>query len=71
MKMAVDPGSDAILGSGATDLWLVDNRPWEDPAGNLRDKFGKAAGRLGLAPQPDDDRFRGIVLRHWGAGGIP
>jgi len=71
MKMVVDPRSDAILGSGATDIWLVDNRAWEDPAGNVRDKVGQAAGRLGLVPQPDEDRFRGIVLRHWAKGLAP
>jgi len=69
MKMVVDPRSDAILGSGATDLWLVDNRAWEDPDGTMRSKIGQAASRLGLAPQPDEDRFRGIVLRHWSSAG--
>jgi len=65
MKAFTDPKSDAVLGSDATDLWLVDNRPWEDPEGNVLDKTGQAAARLGLVPAGSDSRFHGLVLRHW------
>ncbi|HET8947808.1 MAG TPA: hypothetical protein VFQ07_12570 [Candidatus Polarisedimenticolia bacterium] len=65
MKALTEPKSDRVLGSGATDLWLVDNRPWEDPQGNIREKTGQAAERLGLLPAESEARFRGLVLRHW------
>jgi hypothetical protein len=65
MKTYVDPKSAVVLDSAATDLWLVDNRPWEDPEGNVRDKTGQAAERLGLLPAENEERFRGLVLRHW------
>ena len=65
MKTYVDPKSAVVLDSAATDLWLVDNRPWEDPGGNVRDKTGQAAERLGLLPAENEERFRGLVLRHW------
>jgi hypothetical protein len=65
MKAFNDPKSENVLGSGATDLWLVDNRPWEDPEGNIRQKADQAADRLGLRPAENDDHFRGLVLRHW------
>jgi len=65
MKAFTDPKSDAVLGSGATDLWLVDNRRWEDPEGNLRTKAAQAAALLGLEPAGDHEQFRGLVLRHW------
>jgi uncharacterized membrane protein len=71
MKAFTDPGSHAVIGSEATDLWLVDNRPWEDPDGRMRDKAAQAAGRLGLVEAESDERFRGLVLRHWQRAGAP
>ena len=71
MKVFTDPKSEAVLQSGATDLWLVDNRPWEDPEGNVRQKTAQAAALLGLAPAGEHAQFRGLVLRHWRRGEAP
>ena len=65
MKAYTSPGSAAVLDSGATDLWLVDNRPWEDPEGTLRDRTARAAERLGMNEAGAYEQFPGLVLRHW------
>jgi len=65
MKAYTNPGSAVVLNSGATDLWLVDNRPWEDPEGTLRDRTARASERLGMTEAGAYEQFRGLVLRHW------
>lgn len=65
MKSITDPGGAAVTASDATDLWLVDNRRWEDPDGNIREKTARAAAALGLTEAGAYEQFRGLVLRHW------
>jgi hypothetical protein len=65
IKARVDPARTDLFDPGATDLWLVDNRPWEDPHGRYRAKLDQAAARLGLGPGTVDGRYAGIILWHW------
>jgi hypothetical protein len=65
LKAQTDPSRDGVFEAGTTDLWLVDNRAWEDPDGRYRAKMERAAARLGLAPGVEDGRYSGIVLWHW------
>jgi hypothetical protein len=62
-----DPGQQGLY-DDATDAWLVDNRPWEDPEGRYRARMGRALAEAGLEPAGEDARFRGVVLRHWRRG---
>jgi hypothetical protein len=72
MKAQVDPARIDLFDPGTTDLWLVDNRPWEDPLGRYRAKVDQAAARLGLGPGAVDGRYAGIILWHWSrAGAVP
>jgi 4-amino-4-deoxy-L-arabinose transferase-like glycosyltransferase len=49
------------------DVWLIDNRSWEEPSRrNLRTLALRLAD-LGLVYRGGTTRFRGIVLRHWTA----
>jgi hypothetical protein len=69
MKAQVDPARPDLFDRGATDLWLVDNRAWEDPQGRYRAKVDQAASRLGLGPGTVDGRYAGIILWHWSRAG--
>jgi hypothetical protein len=69
MKARVDPADDHLFEDGTTDLWLVDNRAWEDPDGRYRARMDLAARRLGLGPGTVDGRYAGIVLWHWRRAG--
>jgi 4-amino-4-deoxy-L-arabinose transferase-like glycosyltransferase len=70
VRNLTDPGDPAIF-AGATDVWFVDNRPWEDPEGRYRAKIERATSSAGLRPAGEDTRFRGLVLRHWRRESVP
>lgn len=67
LKNRTDPG-DATLYSDATDVWLVDSRPWEDPEGRYRARLQRALSDSGLTYAGEEGAFRGVVLRHWRRG---
>ena len=67
LKGRTDP-ADAI-GATLTDVWLVDNRPWEDPEGRYRRKVAAAAERSGLRFEGRYEQFHGLVLLHWRRAG--
>jgi hypothetical protein len=47
------------------DVWLVDNRPWEEENHRARARLERALRAMGMHYQGGTTRFRGIVLRHW------
>lgn len=64
LRNHTDPG-DATRFAGATDVWLVDSRAWEDPDGRFRARLQRALDALGMAYAGEEGTFRGVVLRHW------
>jgi hypothetical protein len=70
VRNQTDPGDPAIF-AGSTDVWLIDNRPWEDPEGRYRGRLERAAVLAGLRPAAEETRFRGLVLRHWRRESLP
>lgn len=51
----------------ATDVWLVDNRTWEEPNRLHRRALAVQMRALGLAYVGGTARYHGIVIRHWTA----
>ncbi len=51
--------------AGTHDVWLVDNRSWEDQSRRTRARLELAMRAMGMRYDGGLARFRGIVLRHW------
>ncbi|HEY2387117.1 MAG TPA: glycosyltransferase family 39 protein [Candidatus Binatia bacterium] len=49
----------------AHDVWLVDNRTWEDQSRRTRAQLKIRMRAMGMRYDGGVARFRGIVLRHW------
>jgi hypothetical protein len=64
LRNHTDP-DDTSRFADATDVWLVDTRSWEDPAGRYRARLQRALDGLGMTYAGEEGEFRGVVLRHW------
>jgi hypothetical protein len=64
LRNHTDPGDTAHF-AGASDVWLVDSRAWEDPGGRYRARLQSALDGLGMTYAGEEGTFRGVVLRHW------
>jgi uncharacterized membrane protein len=67
LKNRTDPGDGAQF-TGASDVWLVDSRSWEDPEGRYRARLERALEGSGLTYAGEEGAFQGVVLRHWRRG---
>ena len=47
------------------DVWLVDNRTWEESNQRVRARLARKMRAMGMHYEGGDTRFHGIVLRHW------
>jgi uncharacterized membrane protein len=51
----------------ADDVWLVDNRVWEEQNQHARRRLALEMQAMGMRYEGGTTSFRGIVLRHWTA----